>query len=196
MRHLKKINTLPAWVLTAMIIILDQLSKYLTRTYLQLGQSVDIWGSFLRFTHLQNTGAAFSLSLPNQGYNRIFFIGVSILATALIIYLLLKATYKLQVWAFGLVLGGALGNLIDRIIFGGVTDFADFDIPDMFGMQRFPVFNVADSAIFIGMLLLIIDMFFFSGRTKPQADTPADLAENPNGTEIDQSNIKFDNKEL
>lgn len=179
-----------------MIIILDQLSKYLTRTYLQLGQSVDIWGSFLRFTHLQNTGAAFSLSLPNQGYNRIFFIGVSILATALIIYLLLKATYKLQVWAFGLVLGGALGNLIDRIIFGGVTDFADFDIPDMFGMQRFPVFNVADSAIFIGMLLLIIDMFFFSGRTKPQADTPADLAENPNGTEIDQSNIKFDNKEL
>lgn len=148
------------------IIGLDQLTKALTRSHLALYESIDIWGSFLRFTHLQNTGAAFSLSLPNESYNRIFFIATSILAIALIIYLLFRATHKLQVWAFGLVLGGALGNLIDRIIRGGVTDFIDFDIPDMLGMQRFPVFNVADSAIFIGMTLLIIDMLLVSGKQK------------------------------
>lgn len=148
------------------IIGLDQLTKALTRSHLAPYESIDIWGSFLRFTHLQNTGAAFSLSLPNESYNRIFFIATSILAIALIIYLLFRATHKLQVWAFGLVLGGAWGNLIDRIIRGGVTDFIDFDIPDMLGMQRFPVFNVADSAIFIGMTLLIIDMLLVSGKQK------------------------------
>lgn len=148
------------------IILMDQLSKYLTRSYLALGQSIDVWGSFLRLTHLQNTGAAFSLSLPNQSYNRCFFIIVSIFATALIIYMLFKALHKLQVWAYGLILGGALGNLIDRIIFGGVTDFVDFDIPDMLGMQRFPVFNIADSAIFCGMVLLIVDIIFISGKQK------------------------------
>lgn len=168
---MKKINTLPAWIVMVVIIALDQITKALTRAHLALGESVDIWGSFLRFTHLQNTGAAFSLSLPNASYNRIFFIVTTLLAIVLIIYLLFKATHKLQVWAFGLVLGGALGNLIDRIILGGVTDFVDFDIPDMFGMQRFPVFNVADSAIFIGMVLLIIDILFISGRQKARTQS-------------------------
>ena len=167
----KKISSLPAWIVMVVIIALDQITKYLTRHHLAMYESIDIWGSFLRFTHLQNTGAAFSLSLPDGSYNRIFFISTTLLATVLIVYLLYKATHKLQVWAFGLVLGGALGNLIDRIIRGGVTDFIDFDIPDMFGMQRFPVFNVADSAIFIGMVLLIIDILFVSGRQKaPQSE--------------------------
>jgi len=174
----KKISTLPAWITMIVIIGLDQLTKSLIRSHLYPYQSIDIWGSFLRFTHLQNTGAAFSLSLPNDSYNRIFFIATSLLATVLIIYLLHKAFHKIQVWGLGLVLGGALGNLIDRIIRGGVTDFLDFDIPDMFGMQRFPVFNVADSAIFIGMVLLIIDTILVSGKQKApleSEETPSDV---------------------
>jgi len=185
----KKINTLPAWITMVVIIALDQITKALTRRHLYLGESIDVWGSFLRFTHLQNTGAAFSLSLPNESYNRIFFIVTSILAIALIIYLLFRATHKIQIWAFGLVLGGALGNLIDRIIRGGVTDFIDFDIPDMLGMQRFPVFNVADSAIFIGMTLLIIDMLFISGRQKvPEPESMEASGDAPAASQTEEPN--------
>lgn len=185
---MKKINTRPAWIVMIVVIILDQITKYLTRAHLALGEYVDIWGSFLRFTHLQNTGAAFSLSLPNGSYNRIFFIATTLLATVLIFYLLYKATHKLQVWAFGLVLGGALGNLIDRIIRGGVTDFIDFDIPDMFGMQRFPVFNVADSSIFIGMVLLIIDILFVSGRQKAPAENVEASDDAPAASQTEEPN--------
>jgi signal peptidase II len=115
---------------------------------------------------LQNSGAAFSLSLPNPLWNKGFFIAVSVIAIIFIIWLLYQSTNRIQVIAFGLVLGGAIGNnLIDRPIFGAVTDFISVDIPNIIkGMDRFPVFNVADSAIFIGMCLLIYDLIFISGK--------------------------------
>jgi signal peptidase II len=111
------------------------------------------------FTHVTNTGAAFSIGFSSDLVNRIFFITTTLLALIFIIYLLYQSTHRIQVLAFGLVMGGALGNLIDRIIFGGVTDFINVDFPD-FIMHRFPIFNVADSSIFIAVCLLIIDMFF------------------------------------
>lgn len=164
---LKAIQPRLAFIVMAVVIILDQISKILTRAYTELGESFVIWGKTFgetfRFTHLQNTGAAFSLSLPNPTFNRVFFISVSVLAVIFILYLLFKATHRIQVWAFGLVLGGAIGNLIDRILLGGVTDFVDVDFPD-FIMYRFPVFNIADSAIFIAMCLLIFDMVFIKDK--------------------------------
>lgn len=155
----------PAWIVFALVLILDQASKILTRHYTRLHESYPIlqswFGDTFRYTHLENTGASFSISVSqNPIWNRLFFITVSLLAVVFITYLLYKAIHRIQVWGFGLLLGGALGNLIDRVFRGAVTDFIDIDIPNMFGMDRFPVFNIADSAIFIGMVLLIIDMVF------------------------------------
>ena len=169
---MNRLNTRPAWILMGIIIILDQASKILTRAFTYEGQSIPIlqsvFGDTFRFTHLQNPGAAFSISLSNPVVNRIFFIAASVFAVAFIIYLLFRAIHRLQVWAFGLILGGAIGNLIDRILIGTVTDFVDVDIPDMLGMTRFPVFNVADSAIYIGMVLLIIDIIFLKDERQQQ----------------------------
>lgn len=184
---MKKLNSAPAWILMSVLIVLDQVTKLLTRLYTDLHESIPIlpslFGDTFRFTHLQNTGAAFSMSLSNPTVNRIFFITASILAIIFIIYLLRKATHRLQVWALGFVLGGAFGNLIDRVFIGGVTDFVDVNIPDMLGMTRFPVFNVADSAIFVGMVLLIIDMIFL--KDEPQT-----------APSLEGQTIELDNKEL
>ncbi len=169
----------------AVVIVLDQLTKYLVRKSIPRGSWITIrenWlGDFLQIGHLENNGAAFSLSLPNPEWNKAFFIIVSVLAVIFILFLLSRATHRIQVAAFGLVLGGAIGNnLIDRPILGAVTDFISFDIPNLIrGMERFPVFNVADSAIFIAMCLLIFDMIFLSGRKapKPLPETDINLSE-------------------
>ncbi len=164
----------PAFIIMAAVIVLDQMSKILVRKYIPMGKWITVgerlWGDFLQIGHLENTGAAFSLSLPNPLWNKAFFIGTSVLAVVFILWLLSRATHKIQVVAFGLVLGGAIGNnLIDRPILGAVTDFISFDIPDLIrGMERFPVFNIADSAIFIAMCLLIVDMIFLSGKKVPK----------------------------
>lgn len=155
--NIKKIYAL--WIML-IVLILDQLTKVLVRSRMELYSSIDLIGKTLRLSHVENDGAAFSLSLPNPSYNRIFFIIVTLIALGFVLYLLYKAVHRIQVFAFGLVLGGAIGNLIDRIRYGRVTDFIDADFPD-FIMQRWPVFNIADSAIVIAMVLIIIDVIFF-----------------------------------
>ena len=150
------------WIMLA-VIFLDQLTKILIRVKIPLFQAIpvaeSVFGDIFRISHVKNDGAAFSLSLPNPAFNRVFLISVTVIAVALIVYMLYKATHKIQIIAYGLVLGGAIGNLIDRVMFGVVTDFIDVDFPD-FIMHRFPVFNIADTAINIAMVLLIIDILF------------------------------------
>jgi signal peptidase II len=179
-----KPKTYPAFIIMAAVILLDQATKIIVRSLIPLGDWVTVgqkwFGDTFQICHLQNNGAAFSMSLPNPVWNKVFFISASVLAVIFIIWLLRKATNRIQVFAFGLVLGGAAGNnLIDRPIFGAVTDFISVDIPNIIsGMDRFPVFNVADSAIFIAMCLLIYDMLFHSGKkeaeVKPVPLRPAD----------------------
>jgi len=157
-----KVNKLIAIWIMAIVIVFDQATKCLVRINMQLHDSIPILGDLLRLTYVENDGAAFSISLPNPIYNRFFFVSTAIIAIVMIVYLLTKAVNRVQVWAFGLVLGGAIGNnLIDRLFFGKVTDFLDADFPD-FIMQRWPIFNVADSAIVIAMGLILFDMFFLS----------------------------------
>ncbi|PKN77839.1 MAG: signal peptidase II [Candidatus Cloacimonetes bacterium HGW-Cloacimonetes-1] len=162
-KHSNPVNRLNAiWIMLA-VIFFDQLTKILIRVKMPIFQAMpvaeNVFGELFRISHVKNDGAAFSLSLPNPAYNRIFLISITIVAIALIAYMLYKAAHKIQVIAYGLVLGGAIGNLIDRVIFGVVTDFIDVDFPD-FIMHRFPVFNIADTAINIAMVLLIIDILF------------------------------------
>ena len=132
---------------TALIIVLlDQLTKFLIRKNLQLNESIPIIKNIFHLTYLKNTGSAFSLF---QGYN-LFFIIFSVIVIISTFYFIkkIKESQKLMQFAAGLLLGGTLGNLIDRIIYGRVTDFIDFRI--------WPVFNIADSAVTISVILLII----------------------------------------
>jgi len=132
---------------TALIIVfLDQLTKYLIRMNFQLNQSVPLIKNIFHMTYVTNTGSAFGLF---KGIN-LFFILFSVAVIIAIFYYLRKivGNEKLLQFAVGLLLGGTIGNLIDRIAYGSVIDFIDFII--------WPVFNIADSAVTISIILLII----------------------------------------
>ncbi|MCD4817600.1 MAG: signal peptidase II [Candidatus Cloacimonetes bacterium] len=146
-----------------MVIVLDQVSKYMIRSNLEIGEILKITKNFFWVTYVQNTGAAFSLSLGSDTVNRIFFIAFTIIATIIIFYIFLKAKNIIEKISFALILGGAIGNLIDRIIIGSVTDFLWCDFPD-FLMHRWPVFNIADSSIVIALTLMIIYFIFFEKK--------------------------------
>ncbi len=147
--------------LTSLIIILDQASKILVRNLIDLHDIIKITPKFLWLTNINNTGAAFSLSLGNDLLNRIVFIFISFIAIFIIFILKNKSQKKIEHIIYAMILGGAIGNLIDRIIRGSVTDFIWCDFPDLI-MQRWPVFNLADSFINIAIALLLIFTFFFN----------------------------------
>jgi signal peptidase II len=155
--------------LSLAVIVLDQISKAVIRHFMVQGQSIPVLGKFFMLTYTQNTGAAFSLSLGSPVVNRLFFIVITFVAVGFIAYLLNLSRHKWQNIGFSLVIGGAFGNVIDRIFLGSVTDFLDCDFPD-FIMQRWPIFNIADSSIVIAMFILAIYILFFEHRKKlPQA---------------------------
>ena len=147
-------RNLARWLaISLLVIVLDQLSKFWVVGALQFGDGVALT-SFFNLVHARNAGAAFSFLAGESGWQRFFFIGIASGASILIVYLIRK--YAAEPWfclALSLVLGGALGNLIDRVRFGYVVDFLDF----YYGTWHFPAFNVADSTIFVGAVLLIWD---------------------------------------
>jgi signal peptidase II len=152
--------------LSALAVILDQLTKYVAEAELLLHRPVAIFPGF-NFTLMYNKGAAFSFLSEAGGWQRIFFVTLS---TAISIFLFFwlkqicsdekqKANQLLQL-AIALILGGAIGNLIDRALTGEVVDF----IQVYYSSYYFPAFNIADSAITLGAGLLILDMFLESKR--------------------------------
>ena len=144
------------WI-TIVIVILDQISKYAVRNWVDFGSRnvIKITEKFFWLTKVQNTGAAFSFSFGSVSLNRFIFITISILAVCLLVYYILKTKIKTEKIAFALVLGGAVGNLLDRIFIGSVTDFIWWDFPDVI-MYRWPVFNIADSAIVAAVSILVV----------------------------------------
>ncbi len=160
-------NRLKYLSITLLIIILDQISKFQIRKLIRYGDVIKVTKSFLWITNISNKGAAFSISFGSDQFNKIFFILFSILTIILIGYLAFKTKSKLEMIAFFMILGGAFGNLIDRITQGAVTDFVWVDFPDVI-MQRWPVFNVADSSIVVALVLIIINTLFFSRKTEVQ----------------------------
>lgn len=144
--------------LSLLIVILDQLTKVAIVETFTLYESLHILPG-LNITYVQNTGAAFSFLSNAGGWQRWFFIllssGVSV---ALFIWIYrLPVTWRWLAAALALVLGGAIGNLIDRILYGYVIDFIDV----YYQNWHWPAFNVADSSISIGVVMLIIDTFWF-----------------------------------
>lgn len=142
-------------VIAFIVLALDLVTKYWVESALVFGQQIPIT-SFFNLVLTYNPGAAFSFLGDASGWQRWFLSGIAFIACAVISYLLYKHTEnKLFCWALSLVLGGALGNLYDRITLGHVVDFLDFYIGD----YHWPAFNIADSAICIGAALLIYESF-------------------------------------
>ena len=151
------------WILLALIVVLaDQVTKGAIVKWIPYLDSIRLNG-FMNLTHQRNFGAAWSLLANAGGWQRWFFIVLaSGVSTMIVVWLWRIRDRRYLVLAVGLslVLGGAVGNLVDRIRLGYVTDF----IQVWFGSWPFPSFNVADSAITVGAVLLIIDSLFISGR--------------------------------
>lgn len=151
----KSSASLTPWLgIAAIVVLFDQLSKItITKTF-QLGEE-KIITSFFNLVLAYNKGAAFSFLQNSGGWQRYFFTAIALGAAAWIIVLLKKhGSQRMFSWALSLILGGAIGNVIDRILYGHVVDFLDFHWN---GLGHFPAFNIADSAICIGAALFILD---------------------------------------
>ncbi len=146
--------------LAFMILLIDQFTKVLIVGYYQLGDSTYVT-SFFNVVRAHNTGAAFSFLADASGWQRWFFTAVGFVAAAVILWLLRSHPgQKLFCFAMACILGGAIGNVIDRIVHGYVVDFLDFHwawLAPLFHRGHFPAFNVADSAITVGAICLILD---------------------------------------
>jgi len=147
-------RSLLSFVIILLVIAADQVSKFLIRSNFYLGQSLPE-NSFFSITYVQNTGAVFGVF---QGNNRILML-VVIIEAFLILFCYAVARLRYHEWdttfisvVFGLIMGGLIGNLIDRINLGFVTDFIS--------VGPWPVFNIADSAGVVGVILLIINILF------------------------------------
>jgi signal peptidase II len=153
------------WVgsVISIIVVLDQITKYLAETRIRLYEVITIIPGCFNLTHVRNKGAAFSLLATAPEVFRIsFFITVTLVAVVMIAVLIHKTHERLLVFAFSLIASGAVGNLIDRVRYGEVVDFIQW----YYKSYYWPSFNVADSAITIGVCLLAFDMLF--RKEKPQ----------------------------
>ncbi len=151
-------------LVAGIVVLVDQISKEIILHFLPLYENLEIIPGFFSLTHIRNTGGAFGLLAGKAtGLRTFFFLGVSAVAVAVLLYLHAKMAGG-KGWvetAFALVLGGAVGNLIDRLRFGEVIDFLDFYM----GSAHWPAFNVADSAISVGVAILCVNVVFKKGSS-------------------------------
>ena len=146
-------------VTAGLIIILDQIAKALILKGMPLYDSVPVIPGFFNITHVHNPGGAFGVFAGGSILLRkVLFLFISSLAAILVLYLYIKTPkdYPFLALGFALIFGGAVGNLIDRIRFGTVVDFLDFHVSGL----HWPAFNVADSAITVGVSIFIIHLLF------------------------------------
>lgn len=163
-----------AFVVAASILALDQWTKVIIRERLGLHESIATIPGFFNIVHAENPGAAFSmLADSSPAVRSVFLIGLAMLVTAILVAALFGkfgiVDSSLSRWAISLILGGASGNLLDRIRVGTVTDFLEFYA----GTYYWPAFNVADSAIFCGAVLLFLDHWIVRKRAATPPDEPA-----------------------
>ncbi len=158
------------WVgsIIGIILLLDQATKYLIEKHVRLFAVIPVIPNFFNITHVMNKGAAFSLFASSpESFRRLFFTTVTTAAVVVIILLIRKTNERLLIVAFSLIAGGAVGNLIDRVRYGEVVDFIQWYVKSYY----WPSFNVADSAITLGVCLLAFDMLFQkpanSGNNRP-----------------------------
>ena len=154
-------RSLFVWLGMALVVLLaDQFTKVLIIGSFELGDSHSVT-SFFNLVRVHNSGAAFSFLSSASGWQRWFFTAIGVGAAGFIVWLLRShPNQRLFCFALALVLGGAIGNVIDRVLWGYVIDFLDFHwdwLAPLFYQGHFPAFNVADSAISVGTVCLILD---------------------------------------
>ena len=150
------------------VLILDRFSKWLVATRLSMHDSIPVIPGFFHITHVENSGAAFGLFSDSAfEWKLTFLILFSLIALGIVSVLLWKNSHIVSTTgtALALILGGALGNLWDRVIAGHVVDFLDFNV----GSYHWPSFNVADSAIVIGAVLLVADILLAKSPERERA---------------------------
>jgi signal peptidase II len=151
-------------VISGLVVVFDRLTKWAIIKWVPLYEKIPI-NSFINITHQRNTGAAFSFLADADGWQRWFFILLATAVSGFIVawmWRIRETGPAILAIGLALVLGGAVGNVLDRILLGSVVDF----IQVLIAGWPFPSFNVADSAITVGAGFLIIDALFFSGREK------------------------------
>ena len=154
------------WWLTAIVIVADQWTKLLIIENFYLGESLQLL-PFFDLTHVRNYGAAFSFLADMGGWQRWFLLIIAaVIAVVLTVWSRrMPVTQWWETWPLALIVGGAVGNVIDRARFGYVVDFLDVH----YAGWHFPAFNVADSAISVGAVLLILGSFLFAPKTEQAA---------------------------
>jgi signal peptidase II len=159
------------WI-TGCIVLLDQISKWIIKSTMSLHESISVLGDFFRITYIENPGMAFGIRFGDNIFFTVFALAASVV---ILVYLFkMKGEHILTRIAMASILGGAIGNLTDRVIRGKVVDFLDFEFFDIeipsfhllvvdfpgYSLTRWPIFNVADIAVTIGMIILFIFVLF------------------------------------
>lgn len=160
------LNSLWWYALAALVVLLDQYTKVLAENGLDYGRPVEVF-SWFNLTLQYNTGAAFSFLSDAGGWQRYFFTVVALVISAILVVWLyiMPREQRLLALSLGLILGGAVGNLWDRMVLGHVVDF----ISVHYAGRYFPAFNIADSAISVGAACMIYDSIFGNKPTEPAA---------------------------
>jgi signal peptidase II len=161
---------MPLFFLAAILsLVADQISKILIRGRLAEGESLPFLPGVMHLEHVRNLGAAWGV----MSGQRWILIGFTVFVIGIIVASAREVTQrgKLAALGFGLILGGAVGNLVDRILYGHVTDFFDLDTPFAI-LRTFPVFNVADSALTVGVIAMLLSLLFSKAEPTPAESKP------------------------
>jgi len=194
-------------LVTLGIVIIDQLSKVYVKSNFYYGERVPVIGDFFRFTFVENPGLAFGIDITYE--SRLFLIGFSILATLGLLYFLYKSQSETFSFRLGLamIIGGAIGNLIDRIFYGvffsygplfegNVVDFFDMDFFNLalFGLNydRFAIFNVADVAVSVGVVWLVL--FYRPAKTPEELHQSTPMNSDELGEAFQQNSEELPNE--
>lgn len=151
------------YLLSLVVLVIDQWTKWLAETNLTFHEPVPVIEPFLNWTLAYNYGAAFSFLADAGGWQKWFFSGLALVMSVFLIGYLIKAPRQAKLLSTGLalVLGGAVGNLIDRLLHGHVIDFIHVHNADVW---HYPIFNIADMGISIGVAMIVIDMLFLEKK--------------------------------
>ena len=167
--HARRSKTLP-FLLTGGIVAADQISKIVIDHNLQIGEKVAVIGDFLWLWHVRNRGMAFSVgSNLSPGFRDILFLllPAAVLTLLLVYYFRSTELGGVQRWCFAAILGGGLGNLLDRLLRPeGVVDFVSVKFYGLFGMERYPTFNLADASVVVAGITMILSYIAVRPRRK------------------------------
>ena len=155
------------FLLTLLVLFLDRFTKIVVVSNMRLHESKPFIGDLVRWTYIHNDGMVFGMDVPKMN----LLIGFSIIAAIVVFIILLTGQDEPRGvrWILGAILGGAIGNTYDRIVYGYVIDFVDVDLPNWI-MNRFAVFNVADAAVSVGVTVLLLLLIFQKPSEGPQLD--------------------------